>query len=157
MFWKYTYSSNLITNWHLRRIDTRSRETTMSKLCYLPSEKGSSLNRGVVGREYQVIILDIFFLFLHEKHLLLVHITTQWAHNVKMTSYQRQCDVITSHRRWYDVILILCACWEAPPRGACNKYSQHMFKLRIRTNYPRIITKYVFFPVRRKEFSKIYL
>ena len=36
---------------------------------------------------------------------------TQWAHNVKMTSYQRRCDVITSHRRWYDVILMLCACW----------------------------------------------
>ena len=25
--------------------------------------------------------------------------TTQRAHNVKMTSYQRRCDVITSHRR----------------------------------------------------------
>ena len=37
----------------------------------------------------------------------------QWAHNVKMTSYQRRCDVITSHRRWYDVILMLCACWVA--------------------------------------------
>ena len=36
----------------------------------------------------------------------------QWAHNVKMTSYQRRCDVITSHRRWYDVILMLCACLE---------------------------------------------
>ena len=36
---------------------------------------------------------------------------TQWAHNVKMTSYQRRCDVITSHRRWYDVILMLFACW----------------------------------------------
>ena len=29
-----------------------------------------------------------------------------------MTSYQHRCDVITSHRRWYDVILMLCACWE---------------------------------------------
>ena len=28
-----------------------------------------------------------------------------------MTSYQHRCDVITSHRRWYDVILTLCACW----------------------------------------------
>ena len=28
-----------------------------------------------------------------------------------MTSYQRRCDVITSHRRWYDVILTLCAHW----------------------------------------------
>ena len=42
---------------------------------------------------------------------------TQWAHNVKMTSYQRRCDVITSHRRWYDVILIVCACWEGIPKG----------------------------------------
>ena len=24
---------------------------------------------------------------------------SQWAHNIKMTSYQRRCDVITSHRR----------------------------------------------------------
>ena len=37
---------------------------------------------------------------------------SQWAHNVKMTSYQRRCNVITSHRRWYDVILMLCACWD---------------------------------------------
>ena len=37
---------------------------------------------------------------------------TQQAHNIKMTSYQRRCDVITSHRRWYDVILTLCAHWE---------------------------------------------
>ena len=36
----------------------------------------------------------------------------QQAYNIKMTSYQRQCDVITSHRRWYDVILTLCACWD---------------------------------------------
>ena len=36
---------------------------------------------------------------------------TQQAHNIKMTSYQRRCDVITSHRRWYDVILKLCAHW----------------------------------------------
>ena len=36
---------------------------------------------------------------------------SQWAHNIKMMSYQRQCDVITSHRRWYDVIL-MCARWE---------------------------------------------
>ena len=36
---------------------------------------------------------------------------TQQAHNIKMMSYQRRCDVITSHRRWYDVILTLCAHW----------------------------------------------
>ena len=38
--------------------------------------------------------------------------TSQWAHNVKMMSYQRRCYVITSHRRWYDVILMLFACWD---------------------------------------------
>ena len=37
--------------------------------------------------------------------------SSQWAHNNTMTSYQRRCDVITSHRRWYDVILTLCAHW----------------------------------------------
>ena len=29
-----------------------------------------------------------------------------------MTSYQRRCNVITSHCHWYNVILMLCACWE---------------------------------------------
>ena len=38
--------------------------------------------------------------------------TSQQAHNIKMTSYQRRCDVITSHRRWYDVILTSCAHWD---------------------------------------------
>ena len=36
---------------------------------------------------------------------------SQQAHNIKMMSYQRQCYVITSHRRWYDIILTLCAHW----------------------------------------------
>ena len=36
----------------------------------------------------------------------------QRAHDIKMTSYQRQCDVMTSHRRRYDVILTSCARWE---------------------------------------------
>ena len=40
--------------------------------------------------------------------------SSQQAHNIKMTSYQRRCDVITSHRRWYDVILTLCAHWDCP-------------------------------------------
>ena len=37
--------------------------------------------------------------------------TSQRAHDVKMTSYQRPCD-ITSHRRRSDVILTSCACWD---------------------------------------------
>ena len=32
------------------------------------------------------------------------------AHNVKATSYRSRCDM-TSHRRWYNVTLRLCACW----------------------------------------------
>ena len=31
-------------------------------------------------------------------------IPTQWAHNVKMTSYQRRCDVMTSYQRRCDVM-----------------------------------------------------
>ena len=41
---------------------------------------------------------------------------TQLAHDVKMTSYQRRCDVMTSHRRRSDVILTSCACWVKLPR-----------------------------------------
>ena len=32
-------------------------------------------------------------------------IVSQWAYGARMTSYQRRCDVITSHRRLKDVIL----------------------------------------------------
>ena len=36
----------------------------------------------------------------------------QRAHDIRMTSYQRRCDVKTSHRRRSDVILTSCACWD---------------------------------------------
>ena len=36
--------------------------------------------------------------------------TTQQAHNLKITSYQRRCDAMTSHRRRYDGVLTPCAC-----------------------------------------------
>ena len=36
---------------------------------------------------------------------------TKRAHDVKMTSYQRRCDVMTPHRYWYDVILAPNAHW----------------------------------------------
>ena len=35
----------------------------------------------------------------------------QRAHDVRMTSYQRRCDVMTSHRRRSYVIPMSCACW----------------------------------------------
>ena len=38
--------------------------------------------------------------------------TAQRAFGDKMTSYQRRCDVITSHRRSYDVIFAPNARWE---------------------------------------------
>ena len=38
--------------------------------------------------------------------------TSQRAHEVRMTSYQCRCDVMTSHRRRSDVILTSCACWD---------------------------------------------
>ena len=36
----------------------------------------------------------------------------QRTHDVKMTSYQRRCDIMTSHRHRSDVILMSCACWD---------------------------------------------
>ena len=36
---------------------------------------------------------------------------SQWAFGAKMTSYPRRCDVITSYRRGYDVILSPNAHW----------------------------------------------
>ena len=36
---------------------------------------------------------------------------TQQAHNLKTMSYQRRCDVMTSRRRRYDVLLTPYACW----------------------------------------------
>ena len=57
------------------------------------------------------------------------------AHDVKMTSYQRRCDVITSHRSLYDVILAPNAHWAffqgtmtldpqivGPVAGTCNSH-----------------------------------
>ena len=38
-------------------------------------------------------------------------VVTQWAFGAQMTLYERRCDVITSHRRSYDVILRSCAHW----------------------------------------------
>ena len=38
--------------------------------------------------------------------------TSKRVHDVKMTSYERRCDVMTSHRRWYDVILTPYAHWD---------------------------------------------
>ena len=57
------------------------------------------------------------FIVASDAAFTLIMAGTQWAHSVKMTSYQRRCDVITSHRRWYDVILMLCACWEEGGTG----------------------------------------
>ena len=37
--------------------------------------------------------------------------STQRAHGVYTTSYQRRCNVVTSHRRWYDVLPTLRAYW----------------------------------------------
>ena len=56
----------------------------------------------------QLAVPCLFYVLVHGLDV------TQQAHNIKMTSYQRRCDVITSHRRWYDVILTLCARWEVP-------------------------------------------
>ena len=38
-------------------------------------------------------------------------LATQQARGVKTTSNRRRCDVMTSHRRWYDVVSRFCAFW----------------------------------------------
>ena len=32
-------------------------------------------------------------------------VSSQQAYNLETTLYQRRCDVITSHRHWFDVVL----------------------------------------------------
>ena len=65
---------------------------------------------------------------LHQKR-------TKQAHNLKITSYQRRCDVLTSHRRRYDVVLTSCARSESSGvnfhvyySAEMNTYGQHAEK-----------------------------
>ena len=44
----------------------------------------------------------------------------------KMTSYRRRCDVITSHRRSYDVIFTSCARWDKFRNGHIIEINQVM-------------------------------
>ena len=65
------------------------------------------------------------FIVLHAMHFITIVFSfktdtcttklSQWAHDVIMTSYQRGCDVMTSHRRRSDVIMTSCACWDMEP------------------------------------------
>ena len=61
------------------------------------------------------------------------NLPSQQANNIKMTSYQRRCDVITSHRRWYNVILTLCAHWDSRLRIAC-RYIFNLWQLHHRVD-----------------------
>ena len=77
-------------------------------------------------------ISKLFLLGMHDNSVSMLYKSIgvadrpQWAHNVKMTSYQRRCDVITSHRRWYDVILMLFACWAITARYRFKNASWEM-------------------------------
>ena len=51
---------------------------------------------------------DIFYSFDSTS----IFFSSQWAFGDKMTSYPRRCDVITSHRSGYDVILVPNAHWD---------------------------------------------
>ena len=62
-----------------------------------------------IGKSMQIVWTQPSF--LSEPTLFSFHPAAQQAHIIKMTSYQRRCDVITSHRRWY-IIWMLCAHWE---------------------------------------------
>ena len=49
----------------------------------------------------QILLFGFFSLWL----------IAQQVHCIETTSYQRRCDVVTSHRCWYNVVLRLCAYW----------------------------------------------
>ena len=48
----------------------------------------------------------------NKRLIMKVCVQSRWAFGAKMTSYERRCDVITSHRRLYDVILAPNAHWD---------------------------------------------
>ena len=50
-----------------------------------------------------VCLHSVIMAFLGYTHRL--EIPSQQAQNIKITSYERRCDVMTSHRRSYDVVL----------------------------------------------------
>ena len=67
-----------------------------------------------LSSNYYIFLFFFFFFYVFpccELSRFGLPVQSQLAHYIKMTSYQRRCDVITSHRRWYDVILTLCAHW----------------------------------------------
>ena len=41
--------------------------------------------------------------------VLSVNVLSRWAFGAKMASYEHRCDMMTSHRRSYDVIFTSCA------------------------------------------------
>ena len=73
------------------------------------------------------------------KHL----IASQRAHDVKMTSYQRRCDVMTSHRRRSDVIVMSCACW-----GEVYRYGKSVFTLLSSCDQCYLLSKVTAFDTR---------
>ena len=55
-------------------------------------------------------------------------VTTHWANGAKKTSYRRRCDVITSHRRLYDVILCHVPAGQWSLDETCTRYGDQCLK-----------------------------
>ena len=62
--------------------------------------------RPSVGKQMFTCFLAGAFYF---SGVLAVNVLSRWAFGANMTSYERRCDVMTSHRRSHDVIFTLCA------------------------------------------------
>ena len=63
-----------------------------------------------------VVLLPLLYMYHRLKSLSVMFnfmsvISAQQAHDVRMTSDRRRCDVMASHRRWYDVRMTSCARW----------------------------------------------
>ena len=66
----------------------------------------------MLSQMLDVNVYDIYPPFCLPETTQVFTLKAQRAHDVKMTSCQRRCDVITSHRRRYSVILTPNARWE---------------------------------------------
>ena len=81
-----------------------------SYLCRAWCEKASHSSVNVRNHESFYLYHHIFITSQNNKGK---QISSLWRHTtLQMMSYCSQCDLMTSHRRQYDVISTSCSCWE---------------------------------------------
>ena len=72
---------------------------------------------------------------VHQIHISQLWSQSQQAHDVHTTSTPRRCNVMTLSRRWGDVVLTTCACWDCFCFCPILSYpSRHMTFIQLRLN-----------------------